>query len=126
MESYICLDNVRLKAFHGVMPQEQRVGGDYLVSLRVGYPIVGAMESDAVSDTLDYSKLLQVVKQEMAIPSQLLEHVAGRMVKAIATTFPLTISVWLRIVKVNPPMGADSDGAAVELLMGEDDLRHIG
>jgi len=126
MESYICLDNVRLKAFHGVMPQEQRVGGDYLVSLRVGYPIVGAMESDAVSDTLDYSKLLQVVKQEMAIPSQLLEHVAGRMVKAIATTFPLTTSVWLRIVKVNPPMGADSDGAAVELLMGEDDLRHIG
>ncbi|MCR4584027.1 MAG: dihydroneopterin aldolase [Prevotella sp.] len=126
MESYICLDNVRLKAFHGVMPQEQRVGGDYLVSLRVGYPIGPAMESDAVGDTLDYSKLLQLVKQEMAIPSQLLEHVAGRMVKAIAKTFPLTTSVWLRVVKLNPPMGADSDGAAVELLMGEEDLRQIG
>ena len=70
IESYIYLDEVRFYAFHGVMPQETQVGGEFLVSLRVGYPIQGAMETDDVADTLNYAELFQLVKQQMDIPSQ--------------------------------------------------------
>ena len=114
-ESYVFLKNVRFHAFHGVMPQERQVGGDFLLSLRVGYPIDKAMESDDVADTLNYATLFDLAKREMDIPSQLLEHVAGRIVKAITTTFPEVTSIDLELTKQNPPMGADCEGAGVVL-----------
>ena len=113
--SYIFLRNVRFHAFHGVLPQERQVGGDFLVSLRVGYPLEKAMESDEVEDTLNYATLFNLVKREMDVPSQLLEHVAGRIVKAVVAAFPVVVSVDLELIKLNPPMGADSDGAGVEV-----------
>ena len=97
------------------MPQETQVGGEFLVSLRVGYPIQAAMETDDVADTLNYAELYQLVKREMEIPSKLLEHVAGRIVKAIGEQFPKVSSIHLKITKKNPPMGADCDGAGVEV-----------
>ena len=115
MEGYIFLSNVRFYAFHGVMPQETKVGGEFLVDLRVGYPIADAMQSDEVADTLDYAALYALAMREMDIPSKLLEHVAGRIVRAISEAFPEVTSVDLKLTKVNPPMGADCDGAGVEL-----------
>jgi len=113
--SYISLRNVRFHAFHGVMPQERRVGADFLVNLRVGYPLEKAMQTDEVSDTLNYAALYAVVKAEMMQPSNLLEHVAGRIADAIVGHFPQVTSIDLELTKQNPPMGADCDGASVEI-----------
>jgi len=113
--SYICLRNVRFHAFHGVMPQERRVGADFIVNLRVGYPIEKAIQSDDVGDTLNYAELYAIVKAEMSVPSRLLEHVAGRVVSAIEKAFPQVTSIDLELTKQNPPMGADCDGASVEI-----------
>ena len=113
--SYVFLKNVRFRAFHGVLPQERLVGGYFLLNLRVGYPIEKGMESDEVEDTLNYAALFDLVRQEMNKPSQLLEHVAGRIVKTIMEAFPAVTSVDLELTKLNPPMGADSDGAGIFL-----------
>ena len=113
--SSIFLDNVRLYAFHGVAEQERRVGGWFTISLRVHFNIYRAMETDSVSDTISYADLLQIVKREMAVPSQLLEHVAGRILRAVVTQFPQVERVWVKVVKDNPPMGANCDGAGVEI-----------
>ena len=113
--SYIILRNVRFHAFHGVMPQERKVGADFLVNLRVGYPLEQAMQSDEVGDTLNYAALYEVVKAEMMQPSNLLEHVAGRIADAIVKRFPQVTSIDLDLTKQNPPMGADCDGAGVEI-----------
>ena len=113
--SYIFLRNVRFHAFHGVLPQERQVGGDFLLTLRVGYPLAKAMESDDVADTLNYATLYDIAKREMDIPSQLLEHVAGRIINAVMTAFPSVTSIDLELTKQNPPMGADSEGAGIVL-----------
>ena len=113
--AYVSLHAVRFHAFHGVRPQERQVGGEFVVSLRVGYPLQAAMESDEVGDTLDYAALYEVVKREMAVPSKLLEHVAGRIVKAVADTYPVVTSIDLELTKQNPPMGAVCKGAGVEI-----------
>ena len=112
---YVSLRRLRFRAYHGVLPQEGRVGGDYEVSIRVGYPLGRAMESDDVADTLNYAALYEVLKREMAVPSRLLERVAGRMAKAVVEAFPCVRSVDLWLTKLNPPMGADCDGAGVEI-----------
>ena len=97
------------------MPQERRVGGDFDVDLRVGYPLERAMESDEVADTLNYAALYELVKQEMQQPSKLLEHVVGRIMTAISRAFPKATSIDLTLTKLNPPMGADCEGAGVEV-----------
>ena len=113
--SYISLRNVRFYAFHGVMPQERRVGAYFLVNLRVGYPLEKAMQSDEVADTLNYAALYAVVREEMMTPSNLLEQVAGRIADAVIKAFPQVTSIDLELTKENPPMGADCDGAGVEI-----------
>ena len=113
--SYITLTNVRFRALHGVLPQERRVGGDYTLTLRVGFDVSRAVQSDDVADTLNYATLYETARQEMAIPSQLLEHVAGRIGQRVFSEWPEVTTIDLTLTKENPPMGADCDGASVEL-----------
>ena len=115
LQTYIRLEKVRFRALHGVLPQEREVGGDFTVPLRIGYPWQAAMDSDAVADTLAYAAVYRLVRCEMAVPSQLLEHVAGRIAKALLRDFPQITSIDLWLTKTCPPMGADSEGAGVEL-----------
>ena len=112
---YSFLKDVRFHAFHGVMPQERKVGGDFLVSLRMGYDISKAMRTDEVSDTLNYAEVYALVRKEMEQPSALLERVAGRIAEALFASDPKILSIDLWLTKVNPPMGADCQGAGVEL-----------
>lgn len=114
-QSYIVLKEMRFYAYHGVLPQERRVGGEYAVSLRVEADLSAAMESDQLEDTLNYAELYELVKREMLIPSKLLEHVAGRIAKAVMNHFPQVKVLELKVVKLNPPMGADCQGAGVEV-----------
>jgi dihydroneopterin aldolase len=116
-EGYVFLQGVRFYAFHGVMSQERLVGGEFLVDLRVGYPLAKAMETDEVAETLNYAELYALVKAEMEIPSRLLEHVVGRIAQKINERFPLVSSIDLKITKKNPPMGADCNGAGVQLII---------
>jgi dihydroneopterin aldolase len=51
----------------------------------------------------------------MAEPSQLLEHVAGRIGQCVLEEFPQITALTVSVTKCNPPMGADCKGASVEL-----------
>ena len=104
-----------MRAFHGVLPQERVVGGDYAVTLRVACDVSRAVMSDEVADTLDYSVLSDIVREQMAIPSALLEHVAGRIGKAVFQRFPEATAVDVEVVKCNPPLGVQCAGASVSL-----------
>ncbi len=120
MSSKIYLRNMRFHAFHGVLPQEGIVGNDYLVNLVLDYDFSSAMKTDDLQGTLNYAEVYQKVREEMAVPSKLLEHVAGRIAHRLFSDFPEIQKLQLSITKVNPPMGADSDGAGVEVVLTND------
>lgn len=120
MSSKIYLRNVRFHAFHGVLPQEGIVGNDYLVNLVLDYDFSSALKTDDLQGTLNYAEVYQKVREEMAVPSKLLEHVAGRIAHRLFSDFPEIKKLQLSITKVNPPMGADSDGAGVEVVLTND------
>ena len=111
----IFIDNMRFHSRHGVLPQEQATGGDFVVSVQIQYPLATAAETNRVVDTLNYAEVYGIVKKEMAIPSKLIEHVAGRIGKSLIAAMPGIEELTVKVVKKNPPMGADSDGAGVQL-----------
>ena len=114
-ESYVHIDGIRLHARHGVLPQEQLTGNDYIIN--VGYDISRAMQTDDVADTLNYAEVYNIIKEEMSTPSKLIEHVAGRIANRLMDSYSQISSVMLRITKCNPPMEADCNGAGVEILV---------
>lgn len=115
--SHIILNDLRFYAYHGILPQERVVGGDYSVSLRVAADLSKAIEQDDVNVTLNYATLYEVIQREMNIPSNLLEHLAGRIGRTILDVFPQIEVIDLSVTKLNPPMGANCQGAGVELRM---------
>lgn len=109
----IFIDKARFYAYHGVMEQERRVGAEYTVSVSVYYDFGKAAETDNLDDTISYAIIFNKVKEEMAIPSRLLENVAYRIAQSIKREFPQVEHVEVEVVKCNPPMGATCQGAGV-------------
>ena len=123
MQSYIILKDLRFYAYHGVGAQETQVGNEFVLDLRLRMDWTRAIRSDDVNDTLSYAEVYEAVKDEMARPSRLLEHVVGRIARRLFQDFSSLEEIELRLVKRNPPMGADIEGAGVELRVqrGEED-----
>lgn len=114
----IALNQLRFYAFHGALPQERTVGGDYLVDLSVEVmPTTAACELDELGGTINYAELYAIVEEEMRQPANLLEHLAWRIGQRIRTEYPLVEAVRISITKCNPPIGASCQGATVTLEM---------
>ncbi|MBQ6653608.1 MAG: dihydroneopterin aldolase [Prevotella sp.] len=111
----IVIERLRFHAFHGVLPQERLTGNDYEVSLRIDVDVSAAVLSDRVEDTLDYAAVYRIVSEEMRKPSNLVEHVAGRVGQRLFETFPEIERIDMEILKLNPPMGVDCKGAGVSV-----------
>lgn len=122
MHSTIFIKDIRLHAYHGVLPQEREVGNDYVVSLTVDYPIMTACLSDDVTDTMSYADAADVIHREMGIQSNLLENVAYRICKAILDKFTKAQSATVSLTKIAPPMQTDCAGAGVTLRLSQDDM----
>ncbi len=113
----ISIEGMRVYAFHGVMEQERRVGNLFTVDVALTYPpALKAVQDDDVAHTLNYAELASAVQEVMAVPSQLIEHVAGRLRTAIMTRWPEVTGGRIRVRKPAPPIGGVSlDGASVTL-----------
>ena len=111
----IFIDNARFHAYHGVGEQEQIVGGDFTVSVSIEYDFSHAALTDELEDTISYADLYNIICEEMAIPSKLLEHVAGRICRHILHDFPQVTGGIVTITKLNPPLGADCKGMGVQM-----------
>ncbi len=119
-ESFVSLKGVRFHAFHGVGRQERLTGADFVVDLRVKIDVGKAVGSDNVADTLSYDRLYTIAEEEMRVPSNLLEHVAGRMARRIVQEWEQAEEIVVAITKENPPMGGQMEGATVELCFKKD------
>ena len=114
-QHYIFLENVRFYSYHGVAPQETAIGNEFIINLRLKTDFGKATETDEVEDTVSYADIYAALKEEMELPSKLLEHVCGRIVKRLSRDFRKIREIEIKLAKRNPPMGADIDSAGVEM-----------
>ncbi|MDO1502160.1 dihydroneopterin aldolase [Winogradskyella maritima] len=103
----IKLENIRVFANHGCLPEETKIGSDYRVDLKVTTDLKPSALSDALNDTVDYVFLNKVVRDEMAIPAKLLETVAQRILDNVMNGAPTVSKASIWVSKINPPIGGD-------------------
>lgn len=112
---YIYLEGIKLFARHGVDPQETIVGANFIVNLKLKTDFSHAAQTDELTGTVSYADVYTAVKEEMRIPSKLLEHVCERISNRLFKDFPTLEEIYIRLIKENPPMGADCKNVGVEV-----------
>ena len=117
-DAQIALRGLTFFAFHGVLPEERQQGNRFVVDLVLEADISRAVCTDNLGDTVNYAEVYEVVRREMAVPSQLLEHVCGRIATALLDAFAPLQRVRVSVTKRNPPIeGAGSCESAVVLTL---------
>ena len=109
----IFLKNIKIYAYHGCMEEEKKIGSNYLVNLVVHADLSMSCKSDELKDTVDYVALLDIVKNQMKMRSNLLENVADRVVNKIISKFPAVRKTVVKIAKLNPPINGDTDEVVI-------------
>lgn len=112
MKGKLELTGMKFHAFHGCLPFERKIGSEYIVDFEAEVDVDG---SDELNSTIDYSVIYNIVKAQMEQPSNLIEHVAGRIFKAIETEFPALEHFSIRLCKLAPPVEGPSDRACITL-----------
>jgi dihydroneopterin aldolase len=109
------LVNMEFFSNHGCFEEERIIGNKFIVNCWVDYDCSKAAASDDINDALNYQELYDIVKCEMAQPSHLLEHVAGRIISRIAAQFTYVVDAQITIDKINPPLGGKVGASRVTL-----------
>ena len=99
------IEGMEFYAYHGHFEVEKIAGNRFFVNLKIEANITKAGQTDRLEDTLDYQKAYLAVKEEVAVRSDLLEHVCQRIINRIKAEFPEAIKVTVKVSKMNPPMG---------------------
>lgn len=106
------MDQIRISGvhgfgFHGVYPEERRVGQRFLADLILYTDFSAAARTDDVNQATDYSKVVPDVKAILeGEPVNLIETLADRVVSAVLLNYPLVESVEVTIYKPEAPVEA--------------------
>ena len=120
----ISINRIKEYAHHGVSPQERTIGADFYVTVAAQVEVeASAWRDDRLEGTADYSRFVSIVRREMSVPSNLLEHVASRIASAVLAECPSVLKVCVTIEKENPPLGVLCDGVSVKIEQIRDSFR---
>ena len=116
MGDRILLTGMTFYGYHGVRPEEKELGQRFVVDLELELDLSAPAVSDDLRDTVDYSRVYQVVREIVEGPSRnLLEAVAEETARGVLSAFPVD-GVRVRVTKPHVSIrGAVLDGAGVEI-----------
>ncbi|MDR0349540.1 MAG: dihydroneopterin aldolase [Tannerella sp.] len=113
MNTLIELKGMRFYAYHGVSPQETKVGNNFIIDILYALPLQDVFSTDELEDTISYAAIYEYIKQEMTISSKLLETVAARIIRVLKEHFDQLTYLKIKLTKLNPPIEGEVYSAAV-------------
>ena len=116
MGDKILLTGMTFYGHHGVRPEEKELGQRFVVDMELELDLSAPAASDDLSDTVDYSRVYQVVREIVEGPSRnLLETLAEETARGVLGAFPVD-GVRVRVTKPHVSIrGAVLEGAGVEV-----------
>ncbi len=115
------LDVLRIKnavfyAYHGVMSDEQNLGGKFEVDIDLHCRLQEAEESDSLKRTVDYAKVYQKMRTLVLDRKfYLIEALGTHIAAGVLQEFPQVEKVVVRVRKHNPPVKGVVDSVEAEI-----------
>ena len=97
------VEGIKIYSYHGHLPEEAILGGHFIVNVNVNADTSKVEISDDLDDTVDYVKIIEIVKEEMSIRSSMIEHPAARIADKILLQ-KYVIDVQVEVEKLNVPI----------------------
>ena len=108
----ITVEGVRVFAYHGHLPEEAVLGGHFVINVWVEVDTSDVEKTDDLNHTVDYVKMIDIVKEQMAIRADMIEVPTKRIVDAILPLNKVQ-KVTVEVEKVLPPIDASFDKISV-------------
>lgn len=117
----MAMDKIRLKGmrffgYHGVYPEENKLGQQYIVDLTMVLDLSAAGRTDDLEQTVSYPDVMKRVRDIVeGPPFQLIEALAEHIASAVLDTYTKVSEITVRVTKPNPPVDVLFDGVSVEI-----------
>lgn len=107
MSDTIFVNGLMVRAFHGVMPHEAKVGQSFSIDLALEIDLERASKSDKLADTVSYDQVAMTASDAFTGKRfRLVEAAAGAMVEAIFQAFPKISGITVTVRKPHAPVPA--------------------
>lgn len=112
----ITLSGVRARGFHGVLPEETRMGQEFSVDITATVDLHQASRSDELGDTINYAELAEIAHAVITgAPKQLIEAVGGDIADQVMEKFPRIADVAVTVHKPAAPIPLVFDNVSVTI-----------
>jgi dihydroneopterin aldolase len=112
--------------YHGVYPEENKLGQKYIVDLDLSMDLSRAAQSDDVEDTVNYAEIHSLVKGIVeGQPVKLIETLCEKIASTLLGTYTSIIKATVSVTKPNPPFDITFDGVTVEFRRQRDPRGNI-
>ena len=121
------LNIIRIKkaifyGYHGVLSEEQSVGGKFEADVDIYTDFSKAAEKDSLNQTVDYEKVYKFMyKLALEQKYYLIESLASKIADELLKNFSQIQKVAVRVRKNNPPLGGLVDCVEVEVVKERDE-----
>lgn len=115
----IRLNNAVFYAYHGVLSDEQKLGGKFEVDVELRCDLRKGTKSDHLQDTVDYEQVYDCIRSSVLGKKHfLLEGLGGAIIRGILNKFSKVQEVTVRVRKPNAPVKGVIDTVEVEMTRG--------
>ena len=116
----IRLTGLEFFAYHGYHAAERDMGNRYRIDVEITTDFGPAAERDELAGTVNYEQVFALVRDRMATPARLLEHIGYELCQAIYARFGQIARVQVEVTKFNPPLGGVCHAASVTVCWPDD------
>lgn len=113
----IYLNNMEFYGFHGVLPEENRLGQRFAVDLVIELDLSKAGKTDDLSETVNYAEVYNLCRSIVEGKSyKLIEAVAEQIAEQVLERFNKVVSCNVKLIKPDPPIPGHYRSVAVEII----------
>jgi dihydroneopterin aldolase len=124
MKAKVVIRQLELHAYHGWHPHEGEFGQPYTIDLELLTDVSLAANSDHLSDALDYGLIVETTRRIFTERRHKLVESAGvELAKGLMAQFPEVDEVFVRVLKLKPPIPERIAAAGVELRMTREEAQ---
>lgn len=117
----IYLNEMEFYGYHGVLPEETRLGQRFRVCIIAKSNLREAGLSDDLEKTTSYAEIYSLCRRIMEEETfKLIEAAAEKMASSILGCFPRIESVTVKVIKPDPPIAGHYHSVAIEITRGRD------
>lgn len=126
MKTVLFIDNLEVFANHGLFEEENKLGQKFIFDIECELNYKKAMFSDEMTDSISYADIAEVVvKTTTTNTFNLLERLAGEILKNIFTEFPQIENIKLKINKPGAPIKYHFEKCGVEVKTSREEFYNL-